>query len=83
VQVEFGKDIRISDTGIVSLTRKIGQTSNTKVGASQVIVGTYLNMPNKLVINVKAIDPSNQIISTAIVRELNYSCNGGKLRLDK
>jgi hypothetical protein len=83
VQVEFGKDIRISDTGIVSLTRKIGQTGNTKVGASQVIVGTYLNMPNKLIINVKAIDPSNQIISAAIVRELNYSCSGGKLRLDK
>jgi hypothetical protein len=83
VQVEFGKDIRISDTGIVSLTRKIGQTGNTKVGASQVIVGTYLNLPNKLVINVKAIDPSNQIISAAIVRELNYSCSGGKLRLDK
>ena len=83
VQVEFGKDIRISDTGIVSLTRKIGQTGNTKVGASQVIVGTYLNLPNKLVINVKAIDPSNQIISAAIVRELNYSCSAGKLRLDK
>jgi len=83
VQVEFGKDIRISDTGIVSLTRKIGQTGNTKVGASQVIVGTYLNMPNKLVINVKAIDPSNQIISAAIVRELNYTCSAGKLRLDK
>jgi hypothetical protein len=83
VQVEFGKDIRISDAGIVSLTRKIGQTGNTKVGASQVIVGTYLNLPTKLVINVKAIDPSNQIISAAIVRELNYSCSGGKLRLDK
>jgi hypothetical protein len=83
IQVEFGKDIRISDAGIVSLTRKIGQTGNTKVGASQVIVGTYLNMPNKLVINVKAIDPSNQIISAAIVRELSYSCSGGKLRLDK
>jgi hypothetical protein len=83
VQVEFGKDIRISDTGIVSLTRKIGQTGNTKVGASQVIVGTYLNLPNKLVINVKAIDPSNQIISAALVRELNYLCSGGKLKLEK
>ncbi len=83
VQVEFGKDIRISDAGIVSLTRKLGQTGNTKVGASQVIVGTYLNLPNKLVINVKAIDPNNQIISAAIVRELNYSCSGGKLKLDK
>jgi hypothetical protein len=40
-------------------------------------------MPNKLVINVKAIDPSNQIISAAIVRELNYTCSAGKLRLDK
>jgi len=82
VQVEFGKDIRLSDTGLVSLTRKIGQTSNPQVGASQVIVGTYLNLNNKLIINVKAIDPNTQIISAAIVRELSYTCSGGKLRLN-
>uniref|UniRef100_UPI0040481A2B FlgO family outer membrane protein n=1 Tax=Polynucleobacter sp. TaxID=2029855 RepID=UPI0040481A2B len=83
LQVEFGKDIRLSESGLVSLTRKIGQAGSPQVGASQVIVGTYLNLNNKLIINVKAIDPSTQIISSAIVRELNYTCSGGKLVLNK
>ncbi len=80
VQVEFGKDIRLSDSGVVSLTRNIDLANKQKVGANQVVVGTYLNLQNKLVINLRAIDPSNQIISSAVVREINYSCNSGRLR---
>lgn len=82
VQVEFGKDIRLNDAGLVSLTRKIAQTNNPQVGASQVIVGTYMNLSNKLIINVKAIDPNTQIISAAVVRELSYTCSGGRLKMN-
>lgn len=81
VQVEFGKDIRLSDSGVVSLTRNLDLTNKQKVGANQVVVGTYLDLQTKLVINLRAIDPSNQIISSAVVRELKYSCSGGKLSL--
>ena len=81
VQVEFGKDIRLSDSGVVSLTRNIDLTNKQKVGANQVVVGTYLDLQTKLVINLRAIDPSNQIISSAVVRELKYTCSSGKLYL--
>lgn len=81
VQVEFGKDIRLSDSGVVSLTRNLDLTNKQKVGANQVVVGTYLDLQTKLVINLRAIDPSNQIISSAVVRELKYSCSSGKLSL--
>jgi PBP1b-binding outer membrane lipoprotein LpoB len=81
IQVEFGKDIRLSDSGVISLTRNTDLTNKQKVGANQVVVGTYLDLQNKLIINLRAIDPSNQIISSAVVRELKYSCNGGKLNL--
>jgi PBP1b-binding outer membrane lipoprotein LpoB len=81
IQVEFGKDIRLSDSGVISLTRNTDLTNKQKVGANQVVVGTYLDLQNKLIINLRAIDPSNQIISSAVVRELKYSCNGGKLKL--
>jgi hypothetical protein len=81
VQVEFGKDIRLSDSGVVSLTRNLDLTNKQKVGANQVVVGTYLDLQTKLIINLRAIDPTNQIISSAVVRELKYTCNGGKLYL--
>lgn len=81
IQVEFGKDVRLSDTGVISLTRNIDLANKQKVGANQVVVGTYLDLQTKLIINLRAIDPTNQIISSAVVRELKYSCNGGKLSL--
>lgn len=81
VQVEFGKDIRLSDSGVVSLTRNLDLTNKQKVGANQVVVGTYLDLQTKLIINLRAIDPSNQIITSAVVRELKYSCSSGKLSL--
>lgn len=81
IQVEFGKDIRLSDSGVISLTRNIDLANKQKVGANQVVVGTYLDLQSKLIINLRAIDPTNQIISSAVVRELKYSCNGGKLYL--
>ena len=81
VQVEFDKDIRLSDSGVVSLTRNIDLANKQKVGANQVVVGTYLNLQNKLFINLRAIDPSNQIISSAVVREINYTCSSGRLKV--
>ncbi|MBT8609861.1 hypothetical protein G6720_04305 [Polynucleobacter paneuropaeus] len=81
VQVEFGKDIRLSDSGVVSLTRNLDLANKQKVGANQVVVGTYLNLQNKLIINLRAIDPSNQIISSAVVREINYTCSSGRLKV--
>lgn len=81
IQVEFGKDIRLSDSGVVSLTRNLDLANKQKVGANQVVVGTYLDLQSKLIINLRAIDPTNQIISSAVVRELKYTCNGGKLFL--
>jgi hypothetical protein len=81
IQVEFGKDIRLSDSGVISLTRNIDLANKQKVGANQVVVGTYLDLQSKLIINLRAIDPTNQIISSAVVRELKYSCSGGKLYL--
>lgn len=81
IQVEFGKDIRLSDSGVISLTRNIDLANKQKVGANQVVVGTYLDLQSKLIINLRAIDPTNQIISSAVVRELKYSCNSGKLYL--
>jgi hypothetical protein len=82
VQAEVGKDIRINEKGTVSLTRQLNQLKTVDLDLREVVVGTYHNFYDKLVINVKIIDLQTQAIKQSVVKELRFNCSNKVLKTE-
>jgi hypothetical protein len=80
IQAEVGKDIRINDKGTVSLTRQPNQLMKSELEIRDIVIGTYHNFTDKLVINVKIIDIQTQAIKQSVVKELKFSCSNRTLK---
>jgi hypothetical protein len=80
IQAEVGKDIRINDKGTVSLTRQPNQLMKSELDIREIVIGTYHNFNDKLVINVKIIDIQNQAIKQSVVKELKFTCSNQMLK---
>lgn len=80
IQAEVGKDIRINDKGTVSLTRQPNQLLKSELEVREIVIGTYHNFIDKLVINVKIIDIQTQAIKQSVVKELKFSCSKQTLK---
>jgi len=80
IQAEVGKDIRINDKGTVSLTRQPNQLMKSELDVREIVIGTYHNFTDKLVINVKIIDIQTQAIKQSVVKELKFSCSNRTLK---
>lgn len=75
VQAEFAKYFKLSENGLVALTRKVKEIKNDEYSQPEMIVGTYSYANNnKVVIFVRRIDTETGKISKMVMRELNYSC---------
>lgn len=80
IQAEVGKDIRINDKGAVSLTRQPNQLMKSELDIREIVIGTYHNFNDKLVINVKIIDVQTQAIKQSVVKELKFTCSNRTLK---
>lgn len=77
IQAEFGKYFKLSENGLVVLTRKVNEIKKDEYSQSEAIVGTYNYLNNnKVVIFVRKINTDTGKISRMVTREVNYSCGG-------
>lgn len=77
VQAEFAKYFKLSENGLVVLTRRAVEIKNNEYLQPEAIVGTYSYLNNnKVLVFVRKIDTGSGIISNMVTRELTYSCGG-------
>lgn len=77
IQVEFAKFFKLSENGLVVLTRNIRDIKNDEYSESEAVVGTYSFLNNsKVVLFVRKINITTGKISRMVTREINYSCAG-------
>jgi|GEM_PF-666603 len=81
IQAEFAKYFKLSESGLVVLTRNVNEIKKDEYFQSEAIVGTYNYLSNnKVVIFVRRINMATGKISRMVTREVNYSCLGRSLR---
>ena len=77
VQAEFSRYFKLSESGLVILTRKAAEIKHNEYSQPEVVVGTYNYLNNdKVVIFARKINTETGIISRMVTREVNYSCAG-------
>jgi hypothetical protein len=81
IQAEFAKYFKLSETGLVVLTRNANEIKENEYLQSEVIVGTYNYLydynymhRNKVVIFIRRIDQQTGKITRMVTRELDYFC---------
>lgn len=81
IQAEFAKFFKLSENGLVVLTRNVKEIKKDEYSQSEAIVGTYNYLNNnKVVIFVRKINMATGKISKMVTREVNYSCLGRSLK---
>lgn len=77
IQAEFGKYFKLSENGLIVLTRNVKEIKKDDYSQSEAIVGTYnYQNNNKIVIFVRKINTETGKISRMVTREINYTCAG-------
>lgn len=77
IQAEFAKYFKLSENGLVVLTRKVSEIKKDEYSQSDAIVGTYsFQNNNKVVIFARKLNMDTGSISRMVTREVNYSCSG-------
>ena len=79
LQAEFSSFFRLSEKGLVVLSRNANDIKQTSYRQPECIVGTYSFMNNKLVIFVRRISTVTGRISKIVMREIDYRCDGSKV----
>lgn len=77
VQAEFAKYFKLSEKGLVVLTRQVSEVKKNEYLQPEAIVGTYTYLDNnKVLIFVRKINTETGTISRMVTRELTYACGG-------
>ena len=75
IQAEFAKYFKLSENGLVVLTRNATEIKKDEYSRSEAIVGTYSYLNNnKVIIFVRKINMETGKISKMVTREVSYSC---------
>lgn len=81
IQAEFAKFFKLSENGLVVLTRNVNEIKKDEYSQSEAIVGTYNYLSNnKVVVFVRKINMGTGKISRMVTRELDYSCLGRSVK---
>ena len=78
-QVEFSKNFKLTDTGLVSLSRNIEDLDPALRPVKEAVVGTYTSWPTKMLFVVRRIDLMTGRIVQSSSREVKFECRGGRL----
>lgn len=74
-QAEFGRDLKLSAEGLVSLTRNPGEVVQDEFRGQDILIGTYSYSGNRLSLFARKISGSSGVIAKMISKEIVYSCN--------
>jgi hypothetical protein len=72
IQGEFSKFFKLSEKGLVVLTRSVGDLKKDNYPGHHVVVGTYEYKRNKLMIFIKKINIANGKIIRMVTREIDF-----------
>jgi hypothetical protein len=78
VQAEFSKYFKLSDKGLVVLSRDASDLKMDTDTQSESIVGTYSIMNNKLLIFARRINTGSGLISKMVIKEVDFECGDGR-----
>lgn len=76
VQAEFSSYFKLSENGLVVLSRNSADIRNTEYRQSECVVGTYSFIGRKLIVTVRRINTLTGRITRMVTREIDYSCSG-------
>ncbi|QWV92353.1 hypothetical protein KP004_14185 [Geomonas oryzisoli] len=80
VQAEFAKYFKLSENGLVVLTRRATEVKKNEYQQPEAVVGTYTYLSNdKVLIFARRMDTETGTISKMVTRELTYSCGGSSV----
>lgn len=84
VQAEFGKHFKLSEEGLVVLTRNVEEIRRDELASEDLVVGTYSYHGSKLALFARRVDSRTGIVERMATREITYSCDGRRIsaRLD-
>ncbi len=74
VQAEFGKHFKLSEQGLVALTRKVDEIRRDELPYQEAVVGTYSFQGGKLIIFARKIDSRTGVVTRMVSREVNFTC---------
>ena len=73
-QVDLGKTIRLNEEGVGVLTRDSARLAKSEFVSKWGYVGTYAELPGKLVITLRELDMESGATTRIVSRELNHGC---------
>jgi hypothetical protein len=76
VQAEFSSYFRLSENGLVVLSRNSEDIKNREYRQLECVVGAYSFVGRKLVITVRRISTLTGRITRMVTREIDYTCSG-------
>jgi hypothetical protein len=76
VQAEFSSFFRLSENGLVVLSRNSADIRNSEYRQSECVVGTYSFVGAKLIVSVRRISTLTGRITRMVTREVDYTCSG-------
>jgi len=81
VRAEFGKYFKLSDNGLISLTRRVSEIKKDDYPEPEAVVGTYNYLNNsKVVLFVRRSNTTTGYVTNMVTREIDYSCIGRQIR---
>jgi hypothetical protein len=79
IQAEFAKYFKLTESGLVVLTRNVSDIKTDKYSQPECIVGTFSFLNSKLIIFVRRINTTTGQISKMVMREIDFKCDQGKV----
>lgn len=76
VQAEFSSYFRLSENGLVVLSRNSADIKSREYRQSECVVGTYSFVGAKLIVTVRRISTLTGRITRMVTREIDYTCSG-------
>jgi hypothetical protein len=79
VQAEFSKYFKLTESGLVVLSRNVNDIKTDKYNQPECIVGTYSFLNSKLIIFVRRINTTTGQITKMVMREIDFKCDQNKV----
>ena len=73
-QIDLGKSIRLNSDGVVALTRDATKVANLDFAAKWGYVGTFAELPGKLLITLRELDMESGATTRVVSREVVHGC---------
>jgi hypothetical protein len=73
-QVDLGKSLRLNSEGLVALTRDASKVANPEFGSRWGYIGTFAELPGKLVLALRELDMESGTTTKLVTREIVFGC---------